>query len=735
MDFTLRLLSLIFFACICSFSFAQSKQEDKGCKPPINRQLRHDYVDREQRNALHADGKADAVFFAGNNEEISYLVTQAIVNRVDELQCKIEKDTAIGDQAKIGYLKGLELTLKNFTVNYKKKAFAPSVLPTVLNAFEEAIQLDKKKSSIEPLITKWNYDVGNFVMASTAFDRNAGAAQSRLILLQKFLHLHPEQTFTTLAKNPDIPFRDSLIKVAGYKFPNKLYDYAAANNKLGNAIGRIDDPLIKAITKMARSGSGQLYFPFLDNVVAGKVTFEEIDAVKGDDAKYYKLLVKTRIDYMNRIMNGEKIQGLEPLTVMLRKRAKDVFVKEINALHNEPDPKRFKILEQFNAQELYYMVVTGESEIYTSSYIRGLYPRVMQKIGNRGDSLLMSVGFDKYKKFIKMAAGYNTLGSFLSTFPNEDQSKALMTAFVNNLDRTDGLEDGVDVADSYASIAETMKPVAAEMLKNIKYNYERAVQDNNKRGSVIYDILHKLFLSADSTNKNVDLTKDFGIPPVYTVDNKSLGVDSSGRVVIQVAFFGDDDGKNIYSGFVNQFSNGDWKRIDGKQWVQFNSTKGKPVSYFANKWFDENTGEDEKAQQALTSYLIEKGMSPTIVVHRGHSYYAESTIEHIQPTARIVFLGSCGGYHLIHEVLEHSDDAHIIASKQIGRTVINKPFFDVLNERLLSGKNIEWISFWKDFERRAGKEEGFKDYIPPHKNLGAIFIKAYNNTMGSRSVM
>ena len=190
------------------------------------------------------------------------------------------------------------------------------------------------------------------------------------------------------------------------------------------------------------------------------------------------------------------------------------------------------------------MVVTGESEIYTSSYIRGLYPRVMQRIGNRGDSLLMSVGFDKYKKFIKIAAGYNTLPNFLASFPDAEQAKALMTAFVNNLDRTEGLEDGVDVADSYASISETMKPVAEEMLKNIRINYEISLQNNNKRGTVIYDILYKLFLSADST-KNVDLTKEFGIPPVYSVSNSSLATDSSGRIVMQVFFFGDDDGKNI----------------------------------------------------------------------------------------------------------------------------------------------------------------------------------------------
>jgi hypothetical protein len=33
-------------------------------------------------------------------------------------------------------------------------------------------------------------------------------------------------------------------------------------------------------------------------------------------------------------------------------------------------------------------------------------------------------------------------------------------------------------------------------------------------------------------------------------------------------------------------------------------------------------------------------------------------------------------------------------------------------------------------KKKAGKIEGFEDYIPPYKNLGAIFIKAYKSAMG-----
>ena len=85
---------------------------------------------------------------------------------------------------------------------------------------------------------------------------------------------------------------------------------------------------------------------------------------------------------------------------------------------------------------------------------------------------------------------------------------------------------------------------------------------------------------------------------------------------------------------------------------------------------------------------------------------------------------------MIHDVLAKTPDAHIMASKQIGMGRINQPFTDVLLEELQAGKDIEWIPFWKKFKARTGDPEGFEDYIPPYKNLGAIFIKAYKIAMG-----
>ena len=89
----------------------------------------------------------------------------------------------------------------------------------------------------------------------------------------------------------------------------------------------------------------------------------------------FRLLVRTRLDYAARVLPPLRDTPLEmdALTEMLEKKSKQVFVNEINALHTVENPAiRFKILDPLTPEELYYLVVLSEDEIYTSSYL-GVY--------------------------------------------------------------------------------------------------------------------------------------------------------------------------------------------------------------------------------------------------------------------------------------------------------------------------------------------------------------------------
>jgi hypothetical protein len=711
-------------------------------QPPVypfavarDRMLWHDNVDKEQRKLIKSDGTVQL----SRDESINLQIEDALIRRLDQFQEKLELDSTITNNDKKKYLKATELMLRGFNQSWNKRDYSAAQAPAVFRAFNEAMELDQAKKSIQPVIEANEYGVGKIIVECFLYPSpNPGVEPSRITLIKKYLELHPDEIFPVLSRNPELPFVDSLIAVAGHANPRKLYDYAAGNTRLASRIRSHKDSLVSTVARMANNRSGQLYFPFLDNILKGNINFEDVDKVKESNLDYYRLLVKTRVDYSRRLLPPLKDTAWEmsALTDMLSRKAKDYFIREINGLHAAEDENvRFRRLDGLTPQELYYLIVLGEDEIYTSSYL-GVYKRIFQRMpSGAGDSLLMSVNGDYFRKFIKMAAGYNTLNDFLGRMSKEN-ANTLMKAFIIGLERTSGLEDAVDVADSYSSIMDKNPALASLVLQEVNWNHKRNISDNNQRGTVIYYLLKTLFESNDSTKK-IDLSATLGIPPVYTVDYKSL-CDDSGRVVQQVFFYGDEDkdGQLSYANFMGMFrGKADWKVAENPDWVTITSTKGKPVMIFANKPLYGADDPDARAQAKLNDYLYERKLKPTVVIHRGHSYHLKYTLNQLATSAKIVVLGSCGGYNNLNDVLTISEDAHIISSKQVGTKTVNEPILQAINSTVLSGKNIDWISLWRDlgerFQHEAAKEK-FDDYIPPYKNLGAIFIKAYRKAMESQ---
>src|SRR5689334_4845184 len=115
---------LILLACLLAFRplFAQADDPDpvRDLKPPKNRELFHDFVDKQQKDILRSDGKADKEFAPSENEQINFFLTKAATTQVDWVQYHIEKDTLLGSQAKIKYLRGLENLLKYFNNNWRR---------------------------------------------------------------------------------------------------------------------------------------------------------------------------------------------------------------------------------------------------------------------------------------------------------------------------------------------------------------------------------------------------------------------------------------------------------------------------------------------------------------------------------------------------------------------------------------------------------------------------------------
>lgn len=716
-----HMIKYIFVAFTISFSLQTFAQ-----KPviPLMRKIFHENVDKAQRSIDKLDNKEDHFFKATNDSEVNQQISYSLFNKVDQLQDNIEMDSSLDANQKVKFIRSLNEALVSFESGYRARELKGDLFPDLLNAYQDAMSLEKKSLSVAPVLLDNEYEIGNILVKCFAFQKNAGINESREVLLLKTIQKHPDRVLQVLKSNANASFADSLIKVVAQTRQEDIYTYAQSHTELGKKIQRSTDPLVKTIAHMASSTEGRLYFPFLDNLYKGVITLEDINRSKADEYKYYRLLVNTELDYAERVRKRDTPMAMEALTQMLRAKALESFINVINGLHDSPDNIRMKKVEPLNPQELYFLCVMAESEIYTSSYLK-VYERIFQRMKNpNSDSLLMSVNFDHFKKFIKMAANYNTLDNFLKKM-EKGNAEILMRAFAGGLEQTKNLEDAVDVADSYASISDSS--LRKLILNEVQVNLNQQNKDLNKRGLAIYDLLNNIFLSLDSSN-NIDISKKFGIPPIYIVKNNTLRNDK-GKIIIQQFFFGDKDGITSFNLFKGQYNIPGWKIVNKAEWIEVSSTKGVPVIIYANKPLDENEGLDEKAQENLDEYLKDNNLSPTVVIHRGHSYHVSSTIDQLFPTSKVIFLGSCGGYQNINLVLNKCPYAHIIASKQTGTGTVNGPMIMNITETLRQGKDLNWPEMWKNLGVKFKDNNLFEDYVPPYKNLGALFIMAYNKVM------
>ncbi len=725
------MLRLRFFIWILLpfMAFSAAGQDSSHVAIDIRRVKLHEDIDDLQSRICALDGKPDKMIVISRDLDLDLLLTDIYTRQTDALQLEIEKNPAADHRIKVKYLSGLNMLLEDLLRSLRSNAMPASEAATLLDAYRQFMGLDIRGMGIAGLVDHFPYQVNSMLLGeNSVFFENPALDSSRVIMFRQFAVLHPDQVLSRIEPYLNASFADSLIVVSAHQFPSSFYNYAAAAaTPVGKKIRSIDDTLVKLITGIADESAGRLIFPFLHSILKGRIAVDSIKSTATDNLAYYRLLVKTQTQFMDDMLAGDTPILFQEMGTMIKRKAEEIFINEINALHDETDAVRFKILEPLGATELYYIIVTGEDVIYTSSYT-GVYNRMMARMQKRGgDALLMDVRFDRFKKFIRMAAAYNKLDLFLSSMPAAN-AQLLIKGFVRGLEKNLDLEDAVDVADSYGSISNKAirDLVKVEISKNLQQQESLA----NGRGIAIYDILKLLFMSASDSSQLLSIK--YGIPPVYALPLSNLA-DSAGRIVEQVFFYGDKDGKESFVNFMSMFrGRKEWKIVQGENWVEIKSLEGRPVWIFANLPLDNSMGDDPdaKAQALLIDYLHEQGLQPTIVIHRGHSYHLKYTVNQLPPSSKIIVLGSCGSFQNLNTLLKISPDAHIVSSKEVGTKLVNEPVLRMINESVRLGKGVDWISIWHQLERQFNTgvaKERFDNYIPPHKNLGALFIKAFAN--------
>jgi hypothetical protein len=736
-------IALIAILCLQSFSatsvHASPKQDTSGILIPINLQLWHDKISEEQTKALNMDGKVDQEVTVSDDPAVNLQVTQALIGKVNKMRSEIET-SALDHRHKVLYLSGLYSMLRAFNMEHRYGRIDATLAPLLVQNFSQMLSADREGKSIASLLHEIPYSIGTINIS--VFNQNHGYQAARMILLRQYAKEHPQNFLYTLSTYyPDLiheTFVDSVIVHIAHQYPEEVYNYATSYKPVGDVIRKNQDPLVQAIVKIGSIPQNAVrLLPFVDYVVKGTYTVPQLRKMATNDAAFYSLSVKTLIDLNKKILEGDHPVGQKAMESNVKKLAL-TYVRQVNELHESPDAVRFACANNLTPQEIYYILVNSQEEIYTSSFV-GLFKRLMQRMDPpRGDKLLMSIVFDRFRKFITLSAAYNTLDPFLNSM-NLQNANLLMRKFVGGLQYTKGLEDAVDVADAFGSIKDSV------LLKNLQdevnQNFQQMVQEKDERGKVIYGLLASLFNTRQSSDEDAvwsrEMSQKLNLPPIDYIPFKQLVNDSSGRIYQEVFFYGDKDGFMSYNSFMTSFHNGDWQINNGnKYFTIITSLKGKPVTIYAKKPISD-PDEDEKSMRELQAYLEKNNIQPTVFIHRGHSYHVNATIAELQSSAKLVMLGSCGGYNSLAGVLNVAPDAQIITSKQTGSMWVNEPIIRVIEKNIREGKDLRWETIWSNLSNEFKKDPAhydlFQDYIPPQKNMGAIFIKAYKRLMNAQA--
>lgn len=677
---------------------------------PINRQLFTDHVQNALRGSDAKDGHIDGKIHV-DDSATSAMLTEVILKRVPILDIQIENLEKADHQTKIKYHKALEKMVRRFN----NKSFYSGDLSyfrkSVKNFRDLMIALEE--GTIKSFI-KNNANIYTLENAELLDDY----PEEKAYVFETIGKAHPEMMIKKLPSFARESYADPIVAAAAKVVPGTILTYATSTSYLSTAVRRNKDPFVQSIVRIASQSRNPLRaLPFLGPIHNGTFTIAEVDAMSANDVTYFKGLVALKI-------SGDTL-GAKMVEKELDYRALKI-VRVVNDLHEEPAKIRFRSLLDYNAEELYYLTIGSIDEIYTSTFT-WMFARLLEKMApETGDAFLDRLHKNRFRTWIRMCAGYNTLADFLATMAPGSKT-VLMKEFVAGLEKgsDEDLTDAVDVANAFGSIKE---PELQEFLKKeVIANYEK--NKDNKKGLIVYGLLSTIMNSAENPDA---LSGQLSIIPPITYVPREVMADETGTVIVQVFFYGDEDGMMSFNSFKSNFPSAKWTLEASPKWVTYTSKGKYPIRVYANRPIKEPG--DIEAQEELAAYFEDNDIHPTMVIHRGHSYHLEGSLVNLTPDVKVVMLGSCGGYHNLSQVLDKAPDANIISSKQIGAARINEPIIKEMFKQLNAGEDINWIQSWASLEgyfatQGPSERDLFSDYIPPNENLGAIFIKAYRKML------
>ncbi len=542
--------SIFLIALIIGFSFRQLNAQPNDAVSYIvgkikNQQRRIDLFDSIIDNKVRFE-----------NQPLADKIQQSLFIKVNDLILLIEKRE----------------------INYKNKLAKLECVLNILKRIErENIELTTQYESQINLANRCMVETELTRLLSIMLSNPFGAlkilpfyankSECREFLLQ-VVKISPTELIGNFKQISEQTYADTVLLELVKYAPGEVKGYLYSQNAINTSIRNSENDWMKTFVKIYNEvGLKSLAYSFLEDINTKKISISNADKLSSEPIIYMKKLIE--------LINKNQVTA----RYTIEKELQELCLKQIkviNYLHEEKDEVRFASINNLKANEIYTLIVMGESEIYTSTFI-GLYKRMDSKINDKSYFVFLEEqNWLKFRKFIKMCAGYNTLNSLLTKL-TADEKNSLFHKFCEGLEEMSGnLENAVTVADTYGSLKD--EPTKKQLEKLITNYFYLVTGNGNFEASKLYELLLEII-----TNKNAS-----NYPNISMISSNQLF--KSDTCYEQLMFYKDKDGDASFKSFIASYKNLEWKIEEFKNYVKISSKKGKQIIIYANRPEKEGEG-------------------------------------------------------------------------------------------------------------------------------------------------
>lgn len=403
---------------------------------------------------------------------------------------------------------------------------------------------------------------------------------------------------------------------------------------------------------------------------------------------------------------------------------------------DDPPADRFRITLALSSEDLFGLIARIGPQLYTSS-LDGLVNilRIQLKQERRGILDLARGARTRplWADFFIAVVGGGRAGSLFGTDPAiarelmRESIQALLPAIrtpqTPQAPATSGMPDPAVVIGVLADAMDLdNRAVRAALEDELAAWYRDAGEGSVKAMAGLAGSLHATRLSGRPATPAFEAERflqrhSLGAPPVLTAQR----LFRNGLNVQRMTFYDDPDGRASFRGFLRQHRMQGWALHSRSGFVVAVSPDrhGRRIVIVADV-----PGAGDAGRAAAWDWMAREGLTPSIVIHRGHSYHEDGTMTEIGPATALVFWGSCGGHTRLRATLERAPDALVLATQNIGVSAVNETLLGIIEERLLADGTIDWSAVWTSARARI-RDRRFAAYRRPDQDSANLAFRAW----------